>query len=65
MEETMQYEAFEDKVYAPDWRVEASNPEGDGEVYVTLFSGTDARQRAQEYAALQNERQQKAATANA
>lgn len=34
-----------------DWVVWASNPYGDGEVYVTTFSGPDAEARALEYAA--------------
>jgi len=34
-----------------DWVVWASDPYGDGEVYVTTFSGHDAEARALEYAA--------------
>ncbi|HEV3334112.1 MAG TPA: hypothetical protein VG096_24165 [Bryobacteraceae bacterium] len=45
----MHYEAFRDKQNQFDWRVEATNEEGDGEVYVTIFSGPDARERAEEY----------------
>jgi transcriptional accessory protein Tex/SPT6 len=47
------YHAFEDKEYAPDWRVEAIG--ADGEVYVTMFAGPDSERRAQEYAEERNE----------
>ena len=50
----MIYEAFEDILNTPDWRVEASDPEGEGIVYIALFSGPNAKQRAQEYAAWKN-----------
>ena len=50
----MRYEAVPDRLYAPDWRVEAIDHEGDGEVYVTLFSGPLAEARAKEYAAWKN-----------
>ncbi len=50
----MTYEAFEDKIYAPDWRVEATDEAGEGDIFVTLFSGPDARFRAEEYAAWKN-----------
>ena len=45
----MTYEVAESKNCAGEWRVEAINPEG--EVYVTLFSGPIAKERAKEYAA--------------
>ena len=32
------------------WAVEAINYSGDGEVYLTVFTGPDARARAKEYA---------------
>lgn len=51
----MNYEVFEDKLNPGDWRAEAVNPEGDGECYVVIFSGPDAPERAQEYAAWKNE----------
>ncbi len=47
----MTYEVVESKNCAGEWRVEAINREGDGEVYVTLFSGPMAKERAKEYAA--------------
>ncbi len=46
----MTYEAFQDKMSPFDWRVEATNEEGDGEVYVAIFTGPNARSRAEEYA---------------
>ncbi len=33
-----------------EWRVEAIDYESEGECYVTIFSGPNARQRAEEYA---------------
>lgn len=47
----MLYEVVKSKHCPGEWRVEAINPEGDGEVYVTLFSGPMAKERAKEYAA--------------
>ncbi len=47
----MRYEIAEDRKFADHWRVEAINHEGDGEVYVTVFSGPLAQERAEEYAA--------------
>jgi hypothetical protein len=44
----MDYEVFEDRLSATTWRVEAIG--ADGEVYVAIFSGPDAEQRAREYA---------------
>jgi hypothetical protein len=49
-EKTVQYEAVESKGHPGEWRVEAINQESDGEVYVTIFSGPKARERAREYA---------------
>lgn len=34
------------------WAVEAINVAGDGEIYLTVFSGPDAKDRAEEYAAM-------------
>jgi hypothetical protein len=50
----MSYEALEDKKYPGDWRVEAFDD--DGRCYVAIFSGPEAWQRAQEYAAWKSER---------
>ena len=46
----MEYEAFQDKQQAEDWRVEAIDYDSEGECYVTIFSGPGARKRAREYA---------------
>jgi hypothetical protein len=36
----MPYEVRDDRYYAVDgWRVEAINEDGDGEVYVAIFTG--------------------------
>ena len=42
------YTVFEDKVWPDMWRVEAVG--GEGECYVTIFSGPNAEQRARDYA---------------
>ena len=47
----MDWEVIEDRQHPGHWRVEAINHEGDGEVYVAIFSGPGARERAEEYAA--------------
>jgi hypothetical protein len=44
------YEALQDKLNPCDWRVEGINYECDGEIYVTIFSGPLAHERAIEYA---------------
>ena len=43
----MTWSCFEDQLYAGDWRVEGNDNEG--RVYVAIFSGPDAHERAQEY----------------
>ncbi len=48
----MEWECFEDRKNRGDWRVEAIDFDKEGEVYVTIFSGPHARERAQEYAAM-------------
>lgn len=50
----MSYEAFEDRKHPGDWRVEAFDD--DGRCFVTIFSGPDSKQRAQEYAAWKSEK---------
>lgn len=50
----LEYEVVEDRKYTGDWRVEAINSDGDGEVFVAIFSGPDAEGRAAEYAAWKN-----------
>jgi hypothetical protein len=44
----MTWSCFEDQLYAGDWRVEGNDNEG--RVYVAIFSGPDAHERAQQYA---------------
>jgi hypothetical protein len=46
----MQYE-MKESLFKGEWVVEAINEEGDGEIYVTAFSGPQAKERAAEYAA--------------
>jgi len=51
---TMNYEAIADRVTLNQWRVEAINHAGEGECFVTIFSGPDAEIRAKEYATWKN-----------
>jgi hypothetical protein len=53
-EPRMFYEMIEDRLQPGDYRVEAINSEGDGEVYTAIFVGPDARERAEEYANWKN-----------
>lgn len=46
----MNFEVLKDKSNAEAWRVEAINYAGDGEVYVTIFAGPEAEERAHAYA---------------
>ena len=46
----MRYE-MKESLFKGEWIVEAINEEGDGEIYVTAFSGPQAKERAAEYAA--------------
>ena len=48
----MKYEIAESRQYPNHWHVEAVN--GDGEVFVVVFSGPKAKDRAYEYAAWKN-----------
>jgi hypothetical protein len=50
----MNYEVFADKTTRGMWRVEAINHANEGECFVTLFSGPNSQQRAEEYAAWKN-----------
>jgi hypothetical protein len=54
----LQYEMVEDRNHPGDYRVEAIDHDGDGEVFVTIFSGPDAQIRAEEYADWKNSSQQ-------
>jgi hypothetical protein len=50
----MLHETVKDRLAMDTWRVEAINQEGDGEVFVAIFSGPDAEARAREYADWKN-----------
>jgi hypothetical protein len=50
----MLHEIVKDQTMIDTWRVEAINGQGDGEVFVTIFSGPDAEARAREYAEWKN-----------
>jgi hypothetical protein len=46
----MLYEVTESKGTKGEWHVEAINYDVDGEIYVTIFSGPKAQERAKDYA---------------
>ncbi len=48
----MHYEVVESKQYSGHWHVEAID--GDGRVFVVVFSGPSAEERAHEYASWKN-----------
>jgi len=50
----MTWIAVEDRQTPGDWRVEAIDYENEGKVYVTIFSGPESRERAEEYATIKN-----------
>lgn len=50
----MNFEVLEDLRNPGDWRVEAIDFEDEGKVYVVIFSGPDAHERAEEYASFKN-----------
>lgn len=45
-------EVFESKTEPDEWRVKVIDRDGEGECYVTIFSGPQAEERAKTYAAL-------------
>ena len=45
----MQSEAMKSQIVQGQWQAEVVNYEGDGEVYVTIFSGPDAEERAKNF----------------
>jgi hypothetical protein len=49
----LQHKAFQDRDNPPDWRVEAIDIKA-GDVYVAVFCGPLAEQRAREYANFKN-----------
>lgn len=46
----MKYETVQDRLSRDDWRVEAVDCEDEGKVYVAIFTGPQAKERAEEYA---------------
>jgi hypothetical protein len=50
------FEVVPSKDVPREWRVEAVDHEDDGQIYVAIFSGPKAKERAEEYAALKNAR---------
>ncbi|MGA7920499.1 MAG: hypothetical protein WCA38_12625 [Candidatus Acidiferrales bacterium] len=51
---SLNFEAIRDKFRPTEWRVEAINTET-GDVFVAVFRGPLARERAAEYAKFENE----------
>ena len=51
----MEYEVYEVAESRHQWRVEAIDHDQDGQVFVTIFSGPEAKERAEEYAAWKNQ----------
>jgi hypothetical protein len=54
MEEGMEWTVFKDSRKRGDWRVEAPDFDEEGQLYITIFSGPEARERAEEYAEWKN-----------
>jgi hypothetical protein len=50
----MRYEVVKSRETPDVWHVEATNEDGDGEMYVAVFSGPGAEARAVEYAEFKN-----------
>lgn len=46
----MEYEAYPHEDGSGDWVVEGIDIDGEGEICTTIFSGCNARRRAEEYA---------------
>lgn len=46
----MQFKTYPHEDNSGDWIVEAINPEGEGEIFTAIFSGPNAKARAEEYA---------------
>lgn len=45
----MEWNVFPHEDASGDWVVQAINFDGDGEIYTTIFSDSDAQARAKEY----------------
>lgn len=52
----MHYECVKSDTAKDEWIVEAIDYQSEGEIYMTLFVGLKAEERAKEYTAWQNER---------
>jgi hypothetical protein len=52
----MRYDVARSEEAPFDWVASAVNDEGDGEIYVAVFSGPRAKERAAEYAEWMNSR---------
>lgn len=50
----MKYEVVQDKESPDEWNVEAIDFEGEGCIYGATFWGPEAKERADEYAALKS-----------
>src|SRR6266404_3023251 len=53
----MEWISVQDRRNQGDWRVEGIDFDNEGQVYVTIFSGPDAQERADEYAEWKNAEQ--------
>lgn len=50
----MDYEVLQSRDVVSEWRVEAIDYDDEGQVYVTVFCGARARERAEAYAFAMN-----------
>jgi len=57
----MEWSVVEDKRNPGEWRVEALDFDNEGAVYVTIFAGPEAQDRANEYAEWKNAQQHRLA----
>ncbi|WP_437968909.1 hypothetical protein WMF04_06295 [Sorangium sp. So ce260] len=53
----LHYECAPSRATADEWVVEAIDYHSEGEIYVALFSGPGAKERAEEYATWKNQQQ--------
>ena len=51
---SLHYEVAADMLNVGDYRVEAIDSDSDGEVYIAIFTGPEAKTRAEEYANWKN-----------
>ena|SRR3990167_10289406 len=51
---TIEFEMVQSRGRQDEYRVEGIDYDGDGQVYVAIFSGPNARERAEEYARFKN-----------